>query len=190
MKIDRNGKAKVLTPEEIALLFGENGFTTPRDRALFGTCLYTACRIAEACALSTTDVYLGKGRIKTEITFQKNSTKGKLATRCVPISPSLVVLLQDYWSPTIHLFPGRHGSWSHIRPSSADKILREVYERLGIYGAATHSFRRTALTMMHSNGVPLRVIQDISGIRSLGVLQRYLEVGEDEKVSAIAALRF
>jgi integrase/recombinase XerD len=190
MKIDRNGKAKVLTTEEIALLFGENGFCTPRDRALFGICLYTACRIAEACALSTTDVYLSKEKIKPEITFQKNTTKGKLATRAVPVNPSLVILLQNYWSPTIHMFPGRHKGWSHIKPASADKILRDVCTRLNLCGVATHSFRRTALTRMHKSGIPLRVIQDISGIRTLGVLQQYLEVEDEQKVDAIASLRF
>ncbi|WP_399313343.1 tyrosine-type recombinase/integrase [Trichocoleus sp. FACHB-262] len=45
-------------------------------------------------------------------------------------------------------------------------------------GVSTHSFRRTALTQMSSAGVPLRVIQEISGHRSLQALQRYLEVSE------------
>jgi len=57
MKIDRYGQAKILTAEEIQLLFSE-GFATPRDarravallhRALFGICLYGATRIREAC---------------------------------------------------------------------------------------------------------------------------------------------
>jgi hypothetical protein len=33
MKIDRYGQAKILTPEEIQILFRE-GLTTPRDRVL------------------------------------------------------------------------------------------------------------------------------------------------------------
>jgi len=47
MKINRHGKAKILTQEEIQELFNE-GFQSDRDRALFGVCLYTACRINEA----------------------------------------------------------------------------------------------------------------------------------------------
>ncbi|WP_186709010.1 hypothetical protein [Euhalothece natronophila] len=43
MKIDRHRQAKILTPEEIQLLFTQ-GFSTQRDRALFGICLYGACR--------------------------------------------------------------------------------------------------------------------------------------------------
>jgi hypothetical protein len=37
MKIDRHGKAKILSQEEIQLLFNE-GLTTLRDRCLFGIC--------------------------------------------------------------------------------------------------------------------------------------------------------
>ncbi|WP_431193465.1 tyrosine-type recombinase/integrase [Trichocoleus desertorum] len=55
---------------------------------------------------------------------------------------------------------------------------------------STHSFRRTALTQMSSAGIPLRVIQKISGHRSLQALQRYLEVSELQLEGAIASLIF
>ena len=55
MKIDRYGQAKILTPEEIQLLFTQ-GLTKERDRVLtkapvFGICLYGTTRIREACTL-------------------------------------------------------------------------------------------------------------------------------------------
>ncbi|MHC5856885.1 hypothetical protein [Nostoc sp.] len=55
MKINRFGRAEILTPEQINVLFTE-GFVNPRDRALFGVCLYAACRINEACTLAVKDV--------------------------------------------------------------------------------------------------------------------------------------
>jgi hypothetical protein len=39
MKVDRHGKAKILSQAEIQLLFSQ-GFQTDRDRALFGICAY------------------------------------------------------------------------------------------------------------------------------------------------------
>ncbi|MBD2119335.1 tyrosine-type recombinase/integrase [Trichocoleus sp. FACHB-262] len=42
----------------------------------------------------------------------------------------------------------------------------------------SHSCRRTVLTRMSSAGVPLRVIQEISGHLSLQALQWYLGVSE------------
>jgi integrase/recombinase XerD len=56
MKIDRHGKAKILSQAEIQRLF-YSGLQTDRDRALFGICLYCCCRINEACTLSVNDVY-------------------------------------------------------------------------------------------------------------------------------------
>ncbi|MEP0874072.1 tyrosine-type recombinase/integrase [Trichocoleus desertorum AS-A10] len=60
----------------------------------------------------------------------------------------------------------------------------------GLVGVSTHSFRRMALTQMSSAGVPLRVIQEISGHRSLQAFQCYLEVSERQLEGAIAALSF
>ena len=51
MKINRHGRAKILSQAEIQLLF--TGLQTQRDRALFGVCLYTACRIQEACTATS-----------------------------------------------------------------------------------------------------------------------------------------
>ena len=44
MKVNRYGRAAILSASQITLLFNE-GFTQPRDRALFGFCLYAAARI-------------------------------------------------------------------------------------------------------------------------------------------------
>ncbi len=85
------------------------------------------------------------------------------------------------------MFPGRH-RLGHIHPDLADKILWAAFIDLGIEKASTHSFRRTTLTMMSSAGIPLRVIQEISGHNDLGTLQRYLEVSPEQKRSAVAAI--
>jgi hypothetical protein len=39
MKIERHGRAKILSHSEIQLLFSQ-GLQTPRDRALFGICTF------------------------------------------------------------------------------------------------------------------------------------------------------
>ena len=72
----------------------------------------------------------------------------------------------------------------------ADKILRNATVRVKLEGVSTHSFRRTALTMMSSAGIPLRVIQEISGHNDLGTLQRYLEVTPEQRRKATAVIGF
>jgi integrase/recombinase XerD len=71
---------------------------------------------------------------------------------------------------------------------SASRILREAFDRIGIEGASTHSLRRTALTTMSNNGIPLRIIQEASGHRSLEVLEEYLAVKDEQVRGAIASL--
>lgn len=188
MKIDRHGKARCLDLDEIQLLF-ESGLLTIAHRCLFGICLYTAARINEACTLRRADVFDKSRRVRPELIIRKSNSKGKLATRCVPIGEDLRALLTEYNPPTNQwfLFPGRHGQ-GHIRPDSASRILREAMNRIGLEGASTHSFRRTALTTMNNSGIPLRIIQAVSGHRSLEVLEEYLAVGDEQVRGAIAAL--
>jgi len=188
MKIDRHGRAKILTPIEIQLLFNE-GLAISRDRALFGICLYTACRITEACTLRRKDVFDENRKVRPELIIRKANTKGKLATRTIWVGEELRSLLADYNPPSYQwfLFPGRHGS-GHINPDSAARILREACKTIGIEGASTHSFRRTALTQMSDTGIPLRVIQEVSGHRTLDELQKYLEVRPEQVRGAIASL--
>lgn len=191
MKIERHGQAKILTQQEIELLFNK-GLLSSRDRTLFGVCLYTACRIAEACSLEVLDIYTARGTVRPTINFRKGNTKGQLQTRTIPVIEDLRSLLTS-WKPNAgktYLFPGRHPShhWKHLHPDSADKLLRKAFVSADIEGASTHSFRRTALTQMSNAGIPLRIIQEISGHNNLEQLQHYLEVKPEQVKGAIASL--
>ena len=125
-------------------------------------------------------------------TFRKSTTKGKLKTRVVDIQPGLAQLLADYQPSTGAgaLFPGMQGRSLTLTRFMADKVLKAACDRIGLVGVSTHSFRRTALTMMSSAGIPLRVIQEISGHNDLGTLQRYLEVSPEQKKRAVAVIGF
>lgn len=181
MKISGNGQAKILSPRELDQLF-EMGFQTDRDRALFGVMRFCGCRVSEAVQLDVDDVQGGV------ITLRKCNTKGAIATRTIPIHPQLKLLLANHDAPRQgYLFPGRYGI-GHLHRAQVDRILRSACDRLNIKGVSTHSFRRSALTQMHNEGVPLRVIQRISGHSSLATLQKYLEVSDGQMLDAIAVL--
>lgn len=188
MKIDRHGKAKILTQGEIQLLFNQ-GLQTERDRALFGICLLTACRINEAVTLATTDVYAPDRQVRPELIIRKGNTKGKLATRSIPIFEDLRSLLTSYQPPnnSMYLFPGLSAQ-KPINVDSAARVFKKACLRVGIYGASTHSLRRTALTQMSDSGIPLRIVQEVSGHRNLSQLQKYLEVKPEQVRGAIASL--
>ena len=191
VKVNRHGKAKILTHDEIQTLFND-GLNNLRDRVIFAVCLFTAARINEACTLHTLDVYDRRGNVRVELTFRKSNTKGKLATRTIPVLDELRGYLERYKPEAgkVWLFPGgvfREGD-SHINPDSASRVLRKAFEKVNIDGASTHSMRRTALTQMSNAGIPLRTIQEISGHRNLEQLQNYLEIQPEQVKGAIATL--
>lgn len=188
VKIDRHGRAKILSQAEIQLLFSQ-GCTSNRDRTLFAVMLYTACRVNEAVTLHTADVYDRRRRVRPELIIRKGNTKGKLSTRTIPIAEDLRRFLEQYQPPAPKgfLFPGRYGR-EHLHPDSASWLLREACERVGIEGVSTHSFRRTALTHMSNAGIPLRVIQEVSGHRTLDELYKYLEVRPEQVRGAVSSL--
>ena len=187
MKVNRHGRSKVLSQQEIQLVFTQ-GLQNERDRTLFAVCLFTAARISECCTLLTQDIYTTQGQVRPRLIMRKSNTKGKLATRSIPIIEDLRQILISYYPLTgnPYLFPGR--SNGHISKDSAARILRRACEHVGIIGASTHSFRRTALTQMSNAGIPLRVIQEFSGHRNLDQLQKYLEVSDEQVLGAAASL--
>jgi integrase/recombinase XerD len=180
MKNNGYGQAKILNPGEIKRIFAELN-KKPRNACLFAICFFTGCRISEALQLLTSDIK------DEEIVFRRSITKGKLKTRTVPIHPGLRPYLDTYQPKKAGpMFPGQVGRNVFMSRGTADRILRLTCTKLGIEGASTHSFRRTALTHMSRAGVPLRHIQEVSGHGDLATLQKYLEVTPDEVKKAIA----
>ena len=189
MKVAGHGQAKVLSQQEIKRLF-DYGFPSNQYRVVCAVMLFTACRVNEACTLMTHDIYLSKseGIVRDEIIFRKKNTKGALATRTIPTIEDLRIMLQEYHHEAgiVYLFPGRDKGYIH--PDTVSRILRTACRKVGIDGASTHSFRRTALTQMSNAGIPLRIIQEISGHRNLEQLQKYLEVKPEQVRGAISSL--
>lgn len=189
MKLNRYGKAKILTIEEIQLLFDHA--QNIRDKALFAVMLFSACRVREAVTLHTSDIYDRQRNVRPEFNLRKGNTKGKLATRTIPVLNELRIILEEYQplAGETYLFPAEGNSQKdHLHWDSAMRILKRTCRKLGIEGASSHSFRRTALTQMSNAGIPLRIIQEISGHRNLEQLQKYLEVNPEQVRGAIASL--
>ena len=155
--------------------------------------LYTACRVSEAIQLRKRDVFDNNRNVRPVILFRKPTTKGKLATREIPVIEDLRIHLEAYKprGSSRYLFPGQLGNSrekTHLHKDSALWLLRQACKKIGLEGISTHSFRRTALTQMSNAGIPLRVIQQISGHRTLDELYKYLEVSEEQVLGAASSL--
>lgn len=132
----------------------------------------------------------GKGKVLTHSEIQLLFTKGQLGTRTIPIIADLRAFLVAYHpeAGNPYLFPGRYDLSGHINSDSAARVLRKACAKVGIEGVSTHSFRRTALTQLSDNNIPIRVIAAYSGHRDLAQLNAYLEVRDEQVLGAAASL--
>jgi integrase/recombinase XerD len=188
-KTNRSGQALTLTAEQLDAVMLE---VNPICRAALSTCRYTAARITEALSLRWENI------TPTDIVIPKAVTKKKMRTRTIPMNPKLwdeLARWREVWI-ALHkrepdridfVLPGRRDVTTHLTRRNVDYALRAACKKLGIEGCSTHSFRRSALTAASDKGVPLRVIQSISGHSSLDMLQRYLDVKDEQKRQAALA---
>ena len=152
----------------------------------------TGARISEVIQLRWEDLD------KEELQFPREITKKQLDTREIPIEEDYynqMMIWKSEWaalkgrqpSKKDYIFPGRFNG-SHITSRSFMYAHEEALERAEISKATTHSYRRTQLTQLHKKGVPLKVVQSLSGHRSLDTLSRYLEVSDQDKREAVKHL--
>lgn len=113
MKIKGRGQARILSLKERERFFSE-GFLCARDRALNAICCYTACRISEARQLRYRDVFHA-GKVRDLIVFGKDITKGKRATRQIPMHLRLTEFLEQYHQESIELLAIKKkvGQWDY-----------------------------------------------------------------------------
>jgi integrase/recombinase XerD len=189
MKVDRNGKAAALTSEQFAALL--DVAPSPKHRTLWSVQRWCAARVGEALSLSWGDV------VGEQVTFRKANTKTR-TTRQVPQGETLRKELATYrlaWEQEHGHAPGRNevlfpaagSTTSPMTRQAADKALRAACARLGFEGVSLHSFRRSAAQDAVSRGLPLHVVQALTGHKSLGSLGEYLHASRSEILTAIGA---
>ena len=190
MKEDRKGRAKVLTSDQVDQVIKFLPSALHKTIAL--TLRISGARISEVIQLRWEDLD------KEELQFPREITKKQLDTREIPIEEDYynqMMIWKSEWaalkgrqpSKKDYIFPGRFNG-SHITSRSFMYAHEEALERAEISKATTHSYRRTQLTQLHKKGVPLKVVQSLSGHRSLDTLSRYLEVSDQDKREAVKHL--
>jgi integrase/recombinase XerD len=187
MKIDRHGQAEPIYLNEYRKI--REGFNEAHHKLFFDLAYYTGERWGAIVQLAVNDVYQADGTPRTQINFKKNTRKDK-QTRQVPISDSLGLRLNTYPLPaSLWLFPSPYNN-NHLGIRTFDSALRRAVDRVGLSGLgySTHSTRRGFITALHRKGFDVRVIQEITGHRSLAVLSKYIDVSEEQKRTALASL--
>lgn len=179
MKVERHGASITIDEETRLKIKAKLPF---RFAVLFDVLYYTGCRISEGIKIRWIDI------VDTTIVLRKSNTKGKVATREIPVPQSLIDDILKLPNEGAFIFSGRSGQ-GHIHRTTATYHLSNACEVLGLKNQfSSHGYRRTALTRLHKNNVPLKVIMKISGHTSLGALQRYIDVDDEEVVAAVKKL--
>ena len=190
MKKNRFGQAKVLDTEELDLVI--KYLPSKFHQVLATTLRNTGARVGEVIQLTWNDVE------EESILFPKTICKRKLKSREIFISNKFhneLMLWKQEWAlfkgrkplPEDYIFYGRFNG-SHITSRAFFLALEKSLERAEIRGATSHSFRRSQLTKLHKSGLPLKIIQSLSGHSSLNTLSLYLDVSDSDKKKAISLL--
>ena len=190
MKIDGQGQAETLSPDELEKLL--DNAPCERSRALFSVMIFTGSRISESLQLRWVAIQ------DSQLIFLKRTTKTK-QTRSVLLHNRLIEELKSYRQYWIcrekrepnsrdFLFQGRWCNepltrqWGH-------KCWRKAVEKAGLKaGTSTHTPRRSLATTMNAKGVSLKCIASFTGHTSTDSLLRYVDIGLKEKMNALDAL--
>lgn len=185
MKINRYGQASILTPKELDYLCDS---LPGAHRTLAYILRFTTCRVSEGLKLKW------KYISGSTILFPAPITKGSKYSRQVPINSRLKEVLEE-WSlefqserkRTEYVIPGRYQA-EHMTRQNFDWQLRKTCNEIGFEGCSTHTFRRSSITELSRNSIPLATIKSLTGHKQLSALQLYVEVQESEQLMALNSL--
>jgi len=183
-------QAKTLTQSELdqILRFVSTKRYAKRDRCLILTSFWSGMRVSEIASLKMGDVINSDGTIKSEIKLNASQTKGNTA-RVVFIPQKLKTEIADYLTT-------RHAKLFHIPLFHTDDRLGFsanslcqwfywMYKRAGVYGASSHSGRKTFLTSLANKGISIHILASLAGHKSIAVTHRYLIANDDMKRNAV-----
>ena len=188
MKINREGKSKVLDTNELDLLL--NYLPTNKHKLVAQVLRKTACRVSECLQLRYENV------TKEAIFFPKSITKAKLKARYVPINLDFYNQIMQFkqeeeqlngriLDAKCYLFAGRYGTNTHLSVRAFQKALKAACIKGGIVGFSSHGYRRSSLTHGSNSNIPIRHLAQISGHSNMQVLQEYLDCSESQLREAV-----
>ena len=166
------------TPEQIDRLLSTGAYK--RTRAMILLSAYEGLRASEIAAVHSDDIDLESGTLKV-------IGKGN-RTDYLPLHPTIVELAptmaSGWW------FPARRGREGHIHGRSVSTLLTDAKKRAGIAdrNLTGHSLRHAFGTELVRRGANIRAVQELMRHESLQTTQRYTEVLDEDRRSALAVL--
>jgi len=185
-------QAKTLTAEELrrVLDYTATRKHSVRNRALVLMSFYSGCRVGELSSLTYTDVVDDEGKVRDEIRLKAENTKTKEA-RVVFVNAKLKKELQQYantYKPIntqLKFFYSQKRRSNGYNANTLTQFFHYLYNRAGVFGASSHSGRRTFITNLANKGVGVRLLASLAGHRNISTTQAYIDVNDDMKRHAV-----
>ena len=185
-------QARVLTERELrkVLNFCNTQPHATRNRTMLLCTHMAGMRVGEVAALTVSDVLAMDGTVKEEIALSAQQTKGnKARTVLVPkkLRDELTSYLQQRYGLTNllavtqtdtrrALFPTQKNPKRGFTANTLCQLFHKIYKDSQMYGATSHSGRRTFITKLADKGVGVRVLMALAGHKSIATTQRYIEL--------------
>ena len=185
-------QARVLTEKEIrkVLNFCNTQPHSARNKAMLLCTHMAGMRVGEVAALRICDVLALDGTVKEEIALSASQTKGdKARTVLVPkkLRDELTSYLQQRFGLASlqavtqtdtqrALFPTQKNPKRGFSANTLCQLFHKIYKDSQMYGATSHSGRRTFITKLADKGVGVRVLMALAGHKSIATTQRYIEL--------------
>ena len=184
-------QARVLTEREIkrCLLYIAARRHASRNRCAFLLTHLTGMRVGEVASLRICDVLTQAGEVRDEVRLSADQTKGSRG-RVVLLPERAQTEIKQYLLARFNttdlqpilltdtsraLFATQKSSVRGFSPNTLAQYFHHMYREAGIAGASSHSGRRGFITNLASQGVGVRVLQQLSGHRSLSTTERYIQ---------------
>jgi integrase/recombinase XerD len=194
-------QARVLTEKEIrkVLNFCNSQPHSARNKAMLLCTHMAGMRVGEVAALRICDVLALDGTVKEEIALSASQTKGhKARTVLVPkkLRDELTSYLQQRFGLASlqavtqtdtkrALFPTQKNPKRGFSANTLCQLFHKIYKDSQMYGATSHSGRRTFITKLADKGVGVRVLMALAGHKSIATTQRYIELNPTVMKAAV-----
>jgi len=185
-------QARVLTERELrkVLNYCNTQPHATRNRTMLLCTHMAGMRVGDVAALTVSDVLAMDGTVKEEIALSAQQTKGnKARTVLVPrkLRDELTSYLQQRYGLTNllavtqtdtqrALFPTQKNPKRGFTANTLCQLFHKIYKDSQMYGATSHSGRRTFITKLADKGVGVRVLMALAGHKSIATTQRYIEL--------------
>lgn len=156
-KVEKSGK--VFTTKEIEQLWEDVGNPVAQWILIL---MYTGMRIGELLAMTTDTIYLDKH-------YMVGGLKSEAGTdRVIPLHDKIIPLVEKQMGKSKHLMRDEKG-----RKLSYAKALEQfkMYMKVNNWEHLPHDTRKTAVSVMHSAGIPIETIRIIVGHSGKGVTE-------------------